>query len=87
MSTSSSEDSEDSDDDVSSRNLILITTIINAIAQYTSGLYNKQEYHMSMLSGYAWVLELRNGHPDCIRCYESPLGVLILLPRGLLASM
>jgi len=68
MSTSSSEDSEDSDDDVSSRNLILITTIINAIAQYTSGLYNKQEYHTSMLSGYAWVLELRNGHPDRIRC-------------------
>jgi hypothetical protein len=27
-----------------------------------------QPYHTSILSGEGWVMELLNGHPDCIRC-------------------
>ena len=29
--------------------------------------YQKQPYHTSILSGYGWVTELLNGHPEWIR--------------------
>jgi hypothetical protein len=34
--------------------------------------YLKQPYHTSVLSGYGWVLELLNGHPEQI---QTELGV------------
>jgi len=65
MSTSSSEDSEGEE---LLRNQYLIPDIITAVMQFSSGLYNRQDYHTSALSGLAWVLELLGGHPDRILC-------------------
>jgi hypothetical protein len=35
---------------------------------FATPLYTKTPYHTSALSGKNWVLELINGHPECIRC-------------------
>ena len=43
-------------------------SIVAAAMEVAKGLYDKEPYHTSLLSGHAWVLELRNGHPDRIRC-------------------
>lgn len=48
--------------------MTIITTLAAAITHYASGLYDKQSYHTSALTGHAWVLELLTGHPDRIRC-------------------
>lgn len=47
---------------------VMVSTIIAAAMEIISGLYDKQEYHTSILSGQAWVSELINGHPGRIRC-------------------
>lgn len=70
-SSRSSENSEMLDEEISRRNTFITTIILllsEAIVAYKSGHYNRQEYHTSALSGYAWVLELLTGHPDRIRC-------------------
>jgi hypothetical protein len=46
----------------------MVSSIVAAAMEVASGLYDKQAYHTSLLSGYAWVLELLNGHPGRIRC-------------------
>lgn len=46
----------------------VVNLIISAVTAYAQGLYDKQAYHTSILSGYAWVLELLAGHPERIRC-------------------
>jgi len=43
---------------------LLITSLTNAIQISASGLYNKQAYHNSVLTGHAWILELLTGHLD-----------------------
>jgi hypothetical protein len=48
--------------------MVMVTTIVAAAMEIVSGLYDKQAYHTSALSGHAWVLELLNGHPGRIRC-------------------
>jgi hypothetical protein len=71
MSTSSSMDSETEDIARSRRQHYILTIISNvtaAVVEFTSGLYNKEAYHTSALSGHGWVLELLTGHPDRIRC-------------------
>jgi hypothetical protein len=35
---------------------------------FATPLYAKTPYHTSALSGENWVLELINGHPECIHC-------------------
>ena len=52
------------------RRLVAVMTmsIVAAAMEVAKGLYDKEPYHTSLLSGHAWVLELRNGHPDRIRC-------------------
>ena len=47
---------------------VMAGSIVSAAIEVAKGLYDKQEYHTSVLSGHAWVLELRSGHPDRIRC-------------------
>ncbi|KAF8591703.1 hypothetical protein K439DRAFT_1326275 [Ramaria rubella] len=42
--------------------------IAEAVAAYATPLYSKIPYHTSALSGYGWVQELLNGHPEHIRC-------------------
>jgi len=44
-------------------NIVGIT--VNA---YTTTYYDKQPYHMSILTGVGWVNELLNGHPERIQC-------------------
>jgi hypothetical protein len=47
---------------------LLLPTLICLIFHY----HMKEPYHTSILSGYAWVQELLNGHPECI---HTELGV------------
>ena len=47
---------------------IVVNTIIAAIVAFTTPLYDKQAYHTSALSGAGWVLELLEGHLECIHC-------------------
>jgi hypothetical protein len=47
---------------------VMVSAIIATAMEIISALYDKQDYHTSVLSGQAWVLELINGHPDRIRC-------------------
>ena len=48
--------------------MIIIPMLIKMLQPY----YSKQPYHTSVLSGYGWVLELLNGHPERI---QTELGV------------
>ena len=41
---------------------LLLPTLIRLIFRY----HMKEPYHTSILSGYAWVQELLNGHLECI---------------------
>jgi hypothetical protein len=55
--------------------LCLLRTIAAMIAQliitvaiaYMTPYLDKEPYHTSMLSGFAWVQELLNGHPERIK--------------------
>ena len=47
---------------------LILLTLMRLICCY----YMKEPYHTSILSGYAWLQELLQGHPQCI-CTE--LGV------------
>ena len=42
---------------------LLLLTLMCLISRY----YLKEPYHTSILSGYVWVQELLNGHPERIR--------------------
>ena len=42
---------------------LLLPTLMRLIFRH----YMKEPYHTSILSGYAWVQELLNGHPERIR--------------------
>ena len=42
---------------------LLLPTLIRLIHRY----YMKEPYHTSLLSGYAWLQELLQGHPERIR--------------------
>ena len=42
---------------------LLVLTLMHLIFHY----HIKEPYHTSLLSGYAWVQELLNGHPERIR--------------------
>lgn len=42
---------------------LLLPTLMRLIFRY----HMKEPYHTSILSGYAWVQELLNGHPERIR--------------------
>lgn len=45
----------------------LITVIMPMLIDMLQPYYQKQPYHTSILSGYGWVTELLNGHPERIR--------------------
>jgi hypothetical protein len=68
MSTTSSTESEAEEERRNQHIMVIITSLIAAVTHYSMGLYNRQGYHTSSLSGIAWVLELLSGHPDRIRC-------------------
>ncbi|KAE9385058.1 hypothetical protein BT96DRAFT_742584, partial [Gymnopus androsaceus JB14] len=58
----------------------IMHTVAAAVNLYSDSKYWKQPYHTSALTGYAWVQELKNGHPDRIHC---ELGVLLHVFLGL----
>jgi hypothetical protein len=68
MSTTSSAESEVEEEHRNQHIMVMITSLIASVTHYGSGHYNRQGYHTSALSGYAWVLELLSGHPERIRC-------------------
>ena len=45
----------------------LISVIMPMLIEMLQPYYDKQPYHTSVLSGYGWVTELLNGHPERIR--------------------
>ena len=45
----------------------LITVIMPMLIDMLQPYYQKQLYHTSILSGYGWVTELLNGHPEWIQ--------------------
>ena len=47
--------------------VIFFHLVINSTLQYGILTYDKMAYHTSALTGEMWVLELLNGHPECIR--------------------
>jgi hypothetical protein len=55
-----------------------------AVMLYSSPLYWKQDYHMSALSGQAWVDELIMGHPERIK---SELGMRVHVYLALVAQL
>ncbi|KAJ6491515.1 hypothetical protein DFH09DRAFT_839396, partial [Mycena vulgaris] len=50
------------------------------VALYASPLYWKQDYHMSALTGEAWVQELIHGHPERIRSELGMRAHISLMP-------
>ena len=83
MDTHSASAGEGSNSDES---LILLTVnaAAEAVLEYSSSYYNKQGYHTSALTGYAWVLELLSGHPDRIQC---ELGVRLHVFKNLITNL
>jgi hypothetical protein len=62
-------DSDDDDDPVREHYaMLLVNVIITSVIVLCRGLYNKRAFHQSILTGYAWVLELLSGHPEYLRC-------------------
>ena len=47
---------------------LFLNAAIAAVVSFAAHLYNKIPYHTSALSGATWVLELLQGHPECIQC-------------------
>ena len=47
---------------------LILNATIAAVVSFTTHLYNKIPYHTSALSGANWVIELLQGHPECIWC-------------------
>ena len=50
--------------------LLLLTIILAQIIQLSQQIFStapRIPHHTSVLTGRAWVLELRSGHPDCIK--------------------
>ena len=45
-----------------------MNTIVAALTLFATPLYNKEAYHTSAFSSAEWVLELLEGHPECIQC-------------------
>jgi hypothetical protein len=45
----------------------LITVTVPMLIEMLQPYYLKQPYHTSVLSGYGWLMELLNGHPERIR--------------------
>ena len=73
MSDSSGSSSEDELLRAQYQYLALFTFAAGAAAlAYGLPLYDKTPYHTSALTGAGWVLELLNGHPECI---HNELGV------------
>ena len=70
-SSTTSDSSTEFDEFIDRRRIVVISmahTIISAAMEMISGLFDRQKYHTSVLSGHAWVQELLNGHPGRIRC-------------------
>ena len=47
---------------------VLLISLLDLILSTTPICRDPQKYHTSILSRYAWVLELISGHPDRIYC-------------------
>ena len=47
---------------------LVINAAVAASVTFATPLFDKTPYHTSALSGAAWVVELFNGHPECIHC-------------------
>lgn len=47
---------------------VVVSTIVSAAMLAAEDCADPMPYHTSALTGEAWVLELLNGHPDCIQC-------------------
>jgi hypothetical protein len=47
---------------------LFLSIILTATASMLQGIYVKEPYHTSSLTGEAWVMELLAGHPERIRC-------------------
>ena len=58
--------------------------VASYLLEHNERHYNKTPFHDSALSGAAWVLELLNGHPECIRL---ALGVHKHVFRALVKSL
>ena len=84
--------SQDSDSDSSSIDsdllidlgVIFFNLVINSTLQYGILTYDKTAYHTSALTGEMWVLELLNGHPECIR---NELGVHKYVFRNIIKDL
>jgi hypothetical protein len=59
---------------------LLLPTLMRLIFRY----HMKDPYHTSILSGYAWLQELLNGHPERIR---TELGVHKVVFRALITEL
>ncbi|KAG2073199.1 hypothetical protein BDR04DRAFT_1185926 [Suillus decipiens] len=44
-----------------------VMVVIGIFITYMTLFLDKEPYHISILSGHAWVQELVNGHPDQIK--------------------
>ena len=47
---------------------ILLLNIVKVAFNIKPARKDPEPYHMSILSGHQWVLELIAGHPNCIHC-------------------
>jgi phosphate starvation-inducible membrane PsiE len=49
---------------------LFVNILLSATVTILNSVYGRERepYHTSVLTGEAWVLELLNGHPECIRC-------------------
>ena len=45
---------------------LILNAAVAAIVSFATHLYDKTPYHTLALSGAAWVVELLQGHPECI---------------------
>ncbi|KAG2063995.1 hypothetical protein BDR04DRAFT_1235308 [Suillus decipiens] len=44
----------------------VVDIVVDAYNSYLQTYYDKEPYHMSVLSGITWVNELLTSHPECV---------------------
>ena len=48
--------------------VLFLSIVVTSAAAVVQSLEGREPYHMSILTGEGWVMELLGGHPDRIRC-------------------
>jgi hypothetical protein len=63
---------------------LIVSIMLTALTSLVESVYIRQQYHTSILTGEAWVMELLSGHPERMR---TALGVNLEVFSALISEL